>query len=489
MLRYLPTLLLAAFLWLFASSVYAAGGCETYITRDPSTTNYTRYCGGSVTSCHMGRSDRPMPSACEYPNDVWYSSETCVSPKTFDAATGYCVCPVGKIEQNGTCIDPPLTCQHPKIDDGSGGCKCPDGQIEEGETCKPKPDCSKKQTECSTECGGVAGSMSGVAYFYCEAANASDPSTQLFHEPSYNCECIQKGACSNAQVYGTDGTLSCADPKSPGCPEGSFYGEFNGQKGCIKPPSHNDPDETPKNCISGTNAVYHGSTLYCVPPPDSPPSSGCPTGTTAKLAGTLKICERIDNGGNSTGDSPDTNGYIKGTPTSGSGTGTGDGSGTGTGTSTDSAATAAKLAEIKTNTDAIKASGSFTAANTQATANNTADIKKNTDDINKSLTGTAPNTTKGSFTDGIAAMTAETDQVKADLSTKLDQIKSSITQKFSTSSSVSGAGSLPCFEQLTFLGQNIQFCFTQFNEEFSIIGQFIVGLGFLLAAFIILRKD
>lgn len=229
-----------------------------------------------------------------------------------------CVCPSGKVQNatTGLCEDPPpLGCQYPKEDDGAGGCKCPEGQIEEGETCKVKPDCSKKQTECSTACGGIA----GVAYFYCENSTSSDPSTQLFSGATQRCDCAQKGDCAEGQIkiLAADGTATCGNSKAPGCPTGSYYGEFNGLTGCIKTEPHPDPDETPNNCISGTNSVYFGSTLYCVPPPDS--QEGCPTGTTPYLAGSLKICKGTDQQGNSTGDSPDTNGSIKGTPTSGSG--------------------------------------------------------------------------------------------------------------------------------------------------------------------------
>lgn len=398
-------------------------------------------------------------------------------------------CPGGVAPVGGDC---PAQCQAPKVDDGQGGCKCPEGQIDDGtEGCMNKPDCQFKQAECSNSCGG---SLSGVAYFYCEAATSSDPSTQLFHEGTYNCECIQKGACSDAQIIGKDGSMLCGNPKSPGCPDGSFYGEFNGQKGCIKTDPHDDPDETPNNCIQGSGGVYFGSTLYCVPPPDN--SNGCPAGTVPYLAGTLKICKRTDSQGNSTGDSPDTNGYIKGSPVSGSGTGTGngDGSGSGTGTGTGDgtgaydAEIASKLGQIKANTDNVKASTAYTAANTQATANNTFDIKKNTDDINKSLTGTKPDAVKGDFTESIAQLSAESDQIKSDMATKFAEIKASIFQRFSNNNNLTGAGSLPCFESFTFLGQNIQFCFTQFNDQLQIIGQFIIGFGFLLAAFIVLRR-
>lgn len=509
LMRLFPVLLL---LLSFSASVFAGGQTHPFPT--------STYCGDNggswvvrVTYPGSGLTQSTVGYDCKKGTSVIAQEGTsfcvasafpvnsvCRCPVGTTKVTGSpndsCACPSGKIQNatTGLCEDPPpLGCQYPKEDDGNGGCKCPDGQYEEGETCKSKPDCSAKQADCSTSCGGSAGSMSNVAYFYCEASTASDPSTQLFSGVSYKCECNQQGACPSGkvQVYATDGAASCGDSKNPGCPQGSYYGEFSGQTGCIAPSSHNDPDETPNNCMTGTNPVYYGSTLYCVPQPDS---TTCPTGTTSFVTDTgLKICKRVDNQGNSTGDSPDTNGYVKGTSASGSGSGTGDGTGSGSGTASATgaydAAMSARLSDIKANTDNIKASAALTTANTQATANNTADIKKNTDDINKALTGTMPSTTKGSFTDSIAQLTTETDQLKTDLSTKFDQIKASLYQRFTNSGSPTGSGSLPCFEGFTFLNQNIQFCFTQFNDKLQIIGQFIVGFGFLLAAFIVLRKD
>lgn len=497
----------------FLSSGSERWGCNVTQKSDGQT-SFSHYTG-TITTCVLSAMSKDNSCQCDTSTGAYYVSSAnacgcpagkemnlwkkqCVAPCASGETRGdpqgdcYPPCPDGQ-QRGATGVCPSPICNSPKIEQ-NGSCVCPTGTVASGETCiTPPPDCSQKQGECSTSCGGTSGSMSNVAYFYCETSAESDPSTQLFSGVSYKCECNQQGACPSGkvQVYATDGTASCGDSKNPGCPQGSYYGEFSGQTGCIAPPSHNDPDETPNNCMTGTNPVYYGSTLYCVPQPDS---TTCPTGTTSLVTDTgLKICKRTDSQGNSTGDSPDTNGYIKGTSTSGSGTGTGDGTGSGSGTSaatgTYDAAISAKLSGIKANTDSIKASAALTTANTQATANNTADIKKNTDDINKALTGTMPTTTKGSFTDSIAQLTTETDQLKTDLSTKFDQIKANLYQRFTSSGSPTGNGSLPCFEGFTFLNQNIQFCFTQFNDKLQIIGQFIVGFGFLLAAFIVLRKD
>lgn len=395
-------------------------------------------------------------------------------------------CPGGAAPVNGEC---PAQCQHPKEDDGQGGCKCPSGMIEQGETCI-KPDCAQKQGTCSTACGGLNGDMSGVAYFYCESTIDSGSTSIVFSDDSYKCECAPTTpGCPTGQIGITasdDGAVTCGNPKNPGCPDGSFYGDFNGQTGCIKPKDHNDPDETPKNCVQGMGGVYFGSTLYCVPQPNS---TSCPTGTTSFITDTgLKICKGTDSQGNSTGDSPDTNGYIRGTATSGSGagTGTGDGSGSGTGTGDGSgdAATAARLAEIKANTDAIKASAAFTTGNTQATANNTSVIKD-------ALTGTASGVAKGSFSAAITQVQTEVETLKAQYGSTLTSVKNQMAGFLSSVSAPSGAGALPCYPSIHVPVLNIDFalCFTQFEDALRILGTYIYGIAFLFAGLIIIGSS
>lgn len=416
---------------------------------------------------------------------------TCPAGRTFDAETMSCKCPAGKIEENGQCVDPPLGCQYPKEDDGQGGCKCPEGQIEEGETCKAKPDCTGKQAECLSSCTTQGKPLSR---FYCEASTPSDPSTQLFSGESYHCACGTAEGCPTGQqqVISVTGSTSCApnaaDPN--GCPVGSYYGDFNGQTGCIKPTDNSDPDESPNNCMTGTNAVYYGSTMYCVPPPDT---TNCPTGTTPFITDTgLKICKGTDLQGNSTGDSPDTNGSIKGTPTSGSGSGGdgggdgGDGSGTDTGT--DNAVIAAKLDQIKANTDTTKASSAQTSANTQATANNTFKTEQNTAAIKDALTGPASTTAQGSFAESTAAIQAEVETLKTEYGATIADVKGQMTTFLSDLNTPTGTGGLPCYPSITIPVLNIPFalCFTQFEEALSIIGTYIYGIAFLFAGLIIL---
>lgn len=301
------------------SPVHAFESCQEAITYfqaqhpDYKLCNQGPYGDGYV--CEIGSSYYPPETGCAYPIVQTHYIQ-CAGNKVLDQSTGTCSCPVGtswntvanwctvndcpspQVLVNGQCVDPP-----------------PDPQ-----------DCVDKGNECASTCGGT---FEAIAYFYCETSTASDPSTQLFHTPTYKCNCGITSGCPTGeqQITSINGTVSCAPSALPqGCPQGSYYGDFNGQTGCISPTPHNDPDETPNNCIQGMGGVYFGSTLYCVPPKDT---TTCPTGTSSFVTETgLKICKGTDTQGNSTGDSPDTNGSIKGTPVGGNNGGTGSGSGT-----------------------------------------------------------------------------------------------------------------------------------------------------------------
>lgn len=459
--------------------------------------------GGFVGTCVSSAVLNTAGSACQCDTASGASYQSTPSP------TGSCKCPDGKEmvdgkcmtpcsagqirDVSGACINPPTSCQHPKEDDGNGGCKCPEGTVASGETCI-KPDCAQKQQTCSTGCGGLNGDMSAVAYFYCESTIESGSTSIVFSDDSYKCECAPTTpGCPAGQIGITatkDGAVTCGNPKNPGCPTGSYYGDFNGQTGCIKPDEHNDPDETPKNCIEGTGGVYFGSTLYCVPEPNS--DTTCPTGTTSFLTDTgLKICKGTDTQGNPTGDSPDTNGYIKGTPTSGSGVNPDDGDNSGTGISAGEEQIAdkqdktnAELAAIKANTDAIKGSGTQTANNTQATANNTATIAD-------ALTGTASTVAQGSFAASTAAIQAEVETLKAQYGSTLTTVKNQMTGFLSTVAAPTGVGGLPCYDPVRVPVLNIDFslCFTRFEEALRVIGNYIYGIAFLFAGLIILGSS
>jgi hypothetical protein len=257
---------------------------------------FCRYKDGSDCSSFVGTSD-------EWLIEGWGSSVgCCAAPMVVNPATSACECPAGKIEKNGSCIDPPSACQYPKEDDGNGGCKCPEGQIEDGEVCKPKPDCPAKSTECSDSCSSAG---KAVGRFFCEESTPSDPTTQLFSGVTYSCSCVSIDGCpvGQSKVLSSTGLESCRPSGDKKCPAGSFYGEFQGVKGCIEPtPRDPNPDMPPNNCIAGTNPVYHGSALYCVPPPNSDKTKtgnegGCPAGTAPTLTNGTYLCKNPDGSG------------------------------------------------------------------------------------------------------------------------------------------------------------------------------------------------
>lgn len=436
-----------------------------------------------VCGCPAGKEMNLWTKQCVTP---------CASGETRGDPQGQCYppCPDGQARDSaGVCPSP--ICNSPKVEQ-NGSCVCPTGTVASGETCiTPPPDCSQKQTECTSSC---TAQNKPLSRFYCESSTASDPSTQLFSGQTYACECGNSTGCPTGQqqtISVVDGSTACAPSSTnpEGCPIGSYYGDFNGQTGCIKPSEQNDPDESPNNCMTGTNPVYYGSTLYCVPQPDS---TTCPTGTTSFVTDTgLKICKGTDTQGNPTGDSPDTNGSIKGTPTSGSGSGSGDGNGNGGGdtTGTDNAAIAAKLDAIKANTDTLKASAAQTAANTQTTANNTKATADNTAAIQDALTGTASTVAQGSFAASTAAIQAEVETLKTQYGSTLTTVKNQMTAFLSSNTNTpTGAGGLPCYDAINIpvLNKPFALCFTQFEDELALIGTYIYGIAFLFAGLVIL---
>lgn len=479
-------------------------GCKV-----PNSNSYSNY--SFLRTCVMSAMASGNSCVCHSASGAFYKSTPsptgscgCPTGKEINLWNKQCVtpCPTGqnRVDPDGHCEAPPLVCNSPKIE-VNGACACPEGTVASGEACI-KPDCAQKQQTCSTGCGGVNGDMSAVAYFYCESTIDSGSTSIVFSDDTYKCECAQTTpGCPTGQIGITatkDGAITCGNPKNPGCPDGSFYGDFNGKTGCIKPDEHNDPDETPKNCVQGTGGVYFGSTLYCVPQPNS--DTTCPTGTASFITDTgLKVCKGTDPQGNSTGDSPDTNGSIKGVPTgSGSGTGgtggeggSGSGSGSGDGTGAYDAQMAAKLGEIKNNTDTMKASAAQAAGNTQATANNTFKTEKNTAGILDALTGSASNTAKGSFTQAITQLNTEVETLKTQYGSTLTSVKNQMTGFLSTVAAPTGVGALPCYPSVHVPVLNIDFalCFTQFEEALRIIGTYIYGIAFLFAGLIILGSS
>ncbi len=448
------TLLFLVIQWVPVSSIYAAVGCPNMYGNGqcvsasgltmPPNADYWGVVGGRLVDNGGGY------FACQFytaSGDSWQQFGTCE------------LCDFPKVMVNGQCVMG--ECQAPKIDDGNGGCKCPDNQIEQNEQCIDKPDCTKKQAECSTACGGIDGSMTNVAHFYCEVSTASDPSTQLFSDSTYSCECNKTDGCTSpqVQVYSLDGSTSCKNPNpDSGCPQGSYYGEYNGLKGCIQPNENLDPDEPKNNCLEGQKAVYFGSTLYCQPKPNT---SDCPAGTTLYLAiGTTKLCKAPDN----TGNSPDTNGVVNGTPSGNGGSGSGAGD-----DNTDNNNGGVDTAEGKDYSAVL------------------GDIKTNTGKINDALTGSASTVQKGSFLQAKAQTQAEVDQLKLDYKQKISELKAQVSSFFDTDVGLSGSGSLPCFQNATFMGQTLEMCFSDYEDELSIVGTIFYAFSLLLVGLMIIR--
>ena len=103
--------------------------------------------------------------------------------------------------------------------------------------------------------------------------------------------------------------------------------------------------------------------------------------------------------------------------------------------------------------------------------------------INK-IPSTLPPKTPGSF-----PTTSDDSQIaglKSDISAQYALIKSSIIQMFQLSA-VSGVGSLPCYRNLPlFGGKTFSICFSDYEDELSIIPLFIYASSFIIAAFIVL---
>jgi hypothetical protein len=304
---------------------------------------------GRVVVCDMtAKLVENSSCVCDGPSGAFYNAGSCACPsgKEMNLWTKSCEtpCPSGqeRTDPVGACGSSAPVCNSPKVLDApSNSCKCPSGTFASGEECISMPDCTSKQTECASSC---ANQDKAVSRFYCEASSSADPSTQLFSGSTYKCECASTLGCpvGQVEVISTSGLKSCRASSGSGCPAGSYYGDYQGKTGCIEPSSSSDPNAPPENCISGSSPVYHGSTLYCVPPPNSDKNAsgndaGCPAGTSPVLSSGTYLCKGPDGTGR----------------TQGSGGGSGSNAGSGIGSSDAAiAATGAVEQQLKENAKA-----------------------------------------------------------------------------------------------------------------------------------------
>jgi hypothetical protein len=101
---------------------------------------------------------------------------------------------------------------------------------------------------------------------------------------------------------------------------------------------------------------------------------------------------------------------------------------------------------------------------------------------------TPPQGTGNGFGTRMAEVDALITTKKQELKNTIGGIKTSIFDTLSVNPEPSGVGGLPCWRGLALIGtQNFDICFSDFEDELSMIPMFIYGASLLLAALIILR--
>lgn len=106
------------------------------------------------------------------------------------------------------------------------------------------------------------------------------------------------------------------------------------------------------------------------------------------------------------------------------------------------------------------------------------------DDIKDSINSPAPVNEKGTFDN--SGDNQEITALKGEISAKYTEIKGGISSSFQVST-VSGSGSLPCYRNIPLInGETFDICLQDYSEELSIIPMFIYGMGFVIAAFVVL---
>lgn len=103
--------------------------------------------------------------------------------------------------------------------------------------------------------------------------------------------------------------------------------------------------------------------------------------------------------------------------------------------------------------------------------------------------GNAISKTVSGLGDTTEATNATIEAKKLEFHAKLEEIKTGIAQSL-TATAPTGNAHLPCYQNIPLVGGvTFEMCFQDYEDELSQIPLYIYGLGFLIAGFIILRRD
>ena len=114
-----------------------------------------------------------------------------------------------------------------------------------------------------------------------------------------------------------------------------------------------------------------------------------------------------------------------------------------------------------------------------------------TNGIVEGLRGEVDNVARqvGSLSDTRERTEIAIEEKKAAFHAKLDEIKIGIAESL-TATTPTGNAHLPCYQNIPLVGNaHFDMCFKDYEDELSQIPLYIYGLGFLIAGFIILRRD
>ena len=422
------------------------------------------------TTCSYGGSS--LSSACgnwlaSTPRTSIWFVETTLSNDT--VITG--ICHANQFDENwskSTTIDMPVSCNLKGCPAGvnpiTGQCisdDCPSGQHYSTDTATCVPDPPPPDDNCPN--GDLSGSSTDGS---CDCpvgkekvgSSCQDPCPNGKHRNQETGACDDN--CTNGMLW---------NGSACGCPEGSYYGQVNGQDSCIAG-SGNDGSGSGSGDTSGGSS---GSG-------DDGTSSGGTGGTGSSGSG--------DSGGSSSGGDTSGGTGSSGTGSGGSGSGTGSGTGTGIGTVTGTGSGTGSGTGTGTGTGGSTCASGLTNPDGTCFVSDTgpdlSGITSRLDALINKIPSTLPPKTPGSF-----PTTSDDSQIaglKSDISAQYALIKSSIIQMFQLSA-VSGVGSLPCYRNLPlFGGKTFSICFSDYEDELSIIPLFIYASSFIIAAFIVL---
>ncbi len=403
---------------------------------------------------------------------------------------------------------------------GTGGdCGCPDlPPSQQTGVCadapQPQGDCQSESNACVAACGGA----SGTGSFSCTKDVGGGISSACVCSGNNNND---PDRCPAGQSWGElNGKVGCygageADPNADGQCDNGFYGTVNGIPGCYgsadAPPEStgNDSKNAPNGgCQSGQFYGQINGSWGCYGftdgggnnnTNDAPlkQNGGCPSGTIhTYLPGVGYACYSA-NGNHTPAPGP-----------SGSGVGT-DGNGTGDGNTINSSDSnscpdgrvpitvdgvsgctdsTADLRGVEQRLDKTNTTLTNIEADTKDIAAGLGTANTTLTSINDALTKKLPATAApGSFAASITASEAQSETYKNDIKAQIATIKTEMLALFSTPA-LSGVGSLPCFPSVSVLGQQIELCFSDYNDKLRIIGDFLYGFAFVLAAFVIFRR-